>query len=414
MNVLLIGSGGREHAIALKIKESKKLNKFYCIPGNPGIKEIAETVNIDSDDLDAIVDFAKEKKIDLLICGPEKPLVNGLADKCIKAGIAVFGPNKHAAQLEGSKVFAKKFMAKHNIPTADFRIFENYDEAIKFIEKHIIYPIVIKADGLAAGKGVKIAENKKVAKDTIKKFMIDKIFGDSGNTILIEDLLIGEEMSFFYITDSKKFIPLIPAKDYKKAYDNDEGENTGGMGSYAPHTSINENLKKQIDEEIVNRIKSGFKKDKINYRGVLYIGLMLTNDGPKVIEFNCRFGDPETQVIMPLLKNDILDLFYATALGKLDSINLKWENKYSACVVIASGGYPGNYKKGIKIEFESNPFNYIHAGTKYSNKNIVTNGGRVLNAVYTAPSKSSALEGAYKLAQKVKFEGAFYRKDIGK
>ncbi len=414
MNVLLLGSGGREHAIALKVKESKKLKKFFCIPGNPGIKELAEIADIDLDDIQSVVDFAKKNEIDMIICGPEKPLVDGIADAARKENILVFGPDKHAAQLEGSKIFSKKFMLKHDIPTADFKEFHDPDDALKYIEKRAIYPAVIKADGLAAGKGVKLAENKKEAKSTIKKFMVDKIFGKSGESIIIEDFLTGEEMSFFYITDSKTFIPLLPAKDYKKAHDNDEGDNTGGMGSYAPHTSISDDLKRQIETEIVEKIKSGFKKDEINYRGVLFIGLMLTSEGPRVLEFNCRFGDPETQVIMPLIESDFLELMHAAASGNLNSHSIKWKNDYAACVVIASGGYPGNYKKNIKINFETSPFSFIHAGTKYHGKDIVTSGGRVLNAVHTGYSTSNAIEGAYKLAEKVKFDGAFYRKDIGK
>ena len=413
MNVLLIGSGGREHAIAKKIKESLRLDNLYCLPGNPGITEIAEILNIGIDDHKSIIQFAIENKIDLIICGPEKPLVDGLADIALKNNIYFFGPKLNYARLEGSKLFAKQFMEKYNIPTASFISFDNYEEAKNHLDKRLTFPVVIKANGLAAGKGVKIANNKKDALDIIKEYMVLKVLGEAGNIVIFEELLIGEEMSFLYITDSKTFLPLIPAKDYKKALDGDKGENTGGMGSYAPHTSVTSQLKQQIDNEIINKIKDGFKKENFDYRGVLYVGLMLTKEGPKVLEFNCRFGDPETQVILPLIDNDLLEIFYATAKGKLESHNIKWKNDYAACVVIASGGYPQKYKKGLKIKFNTNPFEFIHAGTVYSGKNILTNGGRVLNAVALGVSKSVALNNAYNLVKQVHFEKAFYRKDIG-
>lgn len=415
MNVLLIGSGGREHAIAKKIVESTKLKKLYAIPGNPGINKLAEAKEIDILNIPEIIKFAKEKKIDLIVCGPEAPLVKGLADEAERAGIPTFGPKKSGALLEGSKIFAKKFMAKYGIPTADFKYFDSYESAKKYLEKKVTFPIVIKADGLAAGKGVKIAHTKTEAFEIIKAYMEKKIFGDAGLKIVIEEHLTGEEMSFFYITDGNTFLPLIPAKDYKRAYDNDIGENTGGMGSYAPHISITEALKERIYKEIVIPFKNGLKLENISYRGVLYIGLMLTDDGPKVIEFNCRFGDPETQVIVPLIDNDFLNILYHTACGTLENHTIKWKNSYAACVVIASGGYPGEYKKGYKITFDTDPFEYIHAGTAYDkNGNIVTAGGRVLNCVALGQSKKSAIENAYSLAEKVHFENSFYRKDIGK
>ncbi|MBN2547411.1 MAG: phosphoribosylamine--glycine ligase [Spirochaetes bacterium] len=414
MNVLLLGSGGREHSIAKKISESKKLKKFYAIPGNPGINNLAENIDISLSDITGIINFAKESKIDLIICGPENPLVAGLTDEALKNNILVFGPKKEGAILEGSKIYAKKFMVKYNIPTADFRCFNSYNEAKKYFEKKVIFPVVIKADGLASGKGVVIVNNKADALETINKYMNKKIFQDAGERIVVEDCLIGEEMSFFYITDGKTFLPLIPAKDYKRALDNDMGENTGGMGSYAPHLSITEKLKKQIHEEIVINIKNGFRIENIDYRGILYIGLMLTDDGPKVIEFNCRFGDPETQVILPLIENDLLELMYSAALGKLESQHIKWKNDYAACVVIASGGYPAEFKNGLKIKFDIDPYEYIHAGTAFNKKQIVTNGGRVLNCVAIGPSKKTALENAYTLAKKVHFDNLYYRTDIGK
>ena len=413
MNILLIGSGGREHAIAKKIKESRRLAEFYCIPGNPGIKELAQLVDIDTKDIKSIVSFAKEKKINLIICGPENPLVLGLSDEAAMQDIPVFGPKKSGALLEGSKIFSKNFMFKYNIPTAGFIAFNNFESAKKHIEKRLTFPVVIKADGLAAGKGVKIVDNKADALRTIEQYMIKKVFGDSGKSLVIEELLTGEEMSFFYITDGNTFLPLLPVKDYKRAYDNDKGENTGGMGSYAPHLAITDELKEAIESQIVKKIKIGFKKESIDYKGVLYIGLMLTDKGPKVIEFNCRFGDPETQVLMPLIENDILDVMYATAKGKLETHSIKWRNDYAACVVIASAGYPGEYKTGIKINFKINPNEFIHAGTKLKNNEIVTSGGRILNAVGIGPSKKAALDNAYSLITNVSIQGAFYRKDIG-
>lgn len=414
MNVLLLGGGGRENAIAKKVKESRRLNKLYCIPGNPGIAQLAEIVNIDPDDHKAITEFAKNNDVDLIICGPEKPLVEGIADLAEKQNIPVFGPKKSGAQLEGSKIFSKEFMMKYDIPTSSFKSFTNSKKAIKYLENKMTFPIVIKADGLAAGKGVKIAKTRSEAIETIEKYMINRTLGKAGESIIIEDFLMGEEMSLLYITDGNYFLPLVPAKDYKKAYDNDKGENTGGMGSYAPHISISDELKNNIEKNILKKVKAGIKNENMDYKGVLYIGLILTDEGPKVLEFNCRFGDPETQVILPLVDNDILEIMYAAANGKLESHNIKWKNDYAACIVIASGGYPGSYKKGIKMDFSTNPYDFIHAGTKIIKDDIVTNGGRVLNAVSLGNSKSSALENAYKLAGKVKFAESFYRKDIGK
>ena len=414
MNVLLIGGGGREHAIAKKIKESLRLKDFYCTPGNPGISEIAKIIDVDPDDHNAIIEFSKANNIELIICGPEKQLVDGLADIANENGIYVFGPKSKGAKLEGSKIFSKQFMYKYNIPTASFTAFYDYEYAKAHIEKRLTFPIIIKADGLAAGKGVKVANNKEEATAIIKEFMVTKTMGKSGEQIIIEELLLGEEMSFLYITDGNTFLPLIPAKDYKKALDNDMGENTGGMGCYAPHLSITDELREQIDKDIIQKIKHGFKNENIDFRGVLYVGLMLTDQGPKVLEFNCRFGDPEAQVIIPLIENDLLEIMHATAKGNLESHIIKWKNDYAACVVIAAGGYPGKYKKGIKINFSINPNEFIHAGTKFQSKNIVTNGGRVLNAVAFGPSKKTALENAYKLAEKVDFENCFYRKDIGR
>lgn len=412
MNVLLVGSGGREHAIAKKIKESKKLKNFYCIPGNPGIANVAIIPDV-KDDIESIVEFAKSSQIDLIICGPEVQLVDGLSDLAKEYNIPVFGPSKGGAKLEGSKIFSKEIMEKYDIPTSAYKTFYDYESVCKYIEKRLTYPIVIKADGLAAGKGVKIVDSKDDALAAVKSFMVDKVFGNSGSSVVIEDFMTGEEMSALYITDGKHFIPLLPAKDYKKAFDNDKGENTGGMGSYAPHNSITKELSLEIEEKIIKKMKLAFEKENIDYRGILYVGLMLTEEGPKVVEFNCRFGDPETQVIVPLIENDLLEIMYNTAKGNIESLKIKWKNDYAACVVIASGGYPGSYKKGLPIDFKISPYDFIHCGTKLENGVILTNGGRVLNAIGYGASKKAAIENAYKMASKVTFDGSFYRKDIG-
>ena len=349
MNILLIGGGGREHAIAKKINESKKLKNFYSIPGNPGISSISKVIG-NSLDVNDIVSKAIEYSIDIIVCGPEQPLVEGLSDLAEKEGIKVFGPKKSGAMLEGSKIFSKQFMSKYDIPTSDYKVFNDYYEAEKYFNKRTTYPVVIKADGLAAGKGVKIAKNREEAHSVIKRYMIDRIFGTAGECIVVEEFMTGEEMSALYITDGKTFIPLLAAKDYKRAYDNDSGENTGGMGSYAPHNSLTSQLADKINEQIINNVRIGFNKENIEYNGVLYVGLMLTEDGPKVVEFNCRFGDPETQAILPLLETDILDMMYRCVKNNLNNFQLKWKNLYSCCVVIASGGYPDDYKKNIKIK----------------------------------------------------------------
>lgn len=412
MKVLLIGSGGREHAIAKKIAESKLLTSFYCFPGNPGIQSIAEKIDCD-DNIESVALWAKENKIDLIVCGPEIPLVEGLADEAEKYSIPVFGPKKKGAMLEGSKIFSKNFMKKYNVPTADFVVLTDYDDAAAYVKSIESYPTVIKADGLAAGKGVKIALNEKEALHTLKEYMLDKTLGEAGTKIVIEKFMPGEEMSVFFLTDGERFIPLIAAKDYKRAFDNNQGDNTGGMGCYAPHDSLTKELKEKIDNDVMPGIIEGFKKENFDYRGVLYVGLMLTNEGPKVVEFNCRFGDPETQGIMPLLDDDLLDIFYQAAKGCLKYDLIKWKNQYAVSVVIASGGYPGKYEKGKKITFQADMKDYIHAGTAYNNGEIVTSGGRVLNAVAVGNTKDEALEKAYKLAELAGFEGSFYRKDIG-
>ncbi len=415
MKILVIGNGGRESAIIKKIAESKQLTKLYCAPGNPGIELSAECLKIDINSNKEIIDFSKNNKIDLIVCGPEIPLVNGLGDEARQNDILFFGPLKRSAMLEGSKYFAKSFMEKYNIPTAEFRYFTDYNAAVDYINNIVTFPVVIKADGLAAGKGVKIPTNKNDALLVLKEFMVDRIHGTSGESVVIEECMTGEEMSALFITDGENFIELIAAKDYKRAYDNNKGENTGGMGAYAPHTSVTDQLKKQIRSEIIDRVRQGFSKEGYDYRGVLYVGLMLTQDGPKVVEFNCRFGDPETQVILPLIDSDFIELLTKTAEGYLNGYEIKWKKDFSACVVIASGGYPAKYKSGIKVDFKIPVDSILHAGTKKDplTGSILTNGGRVFNAVAVGKTKQEALKSAYKIAEAVSFEGSFYRKDIG-
>ncbi len=413
MKVLLVGNGGREHAIAKKIAQSPSLTEFYSIPGNPGINVLAKVADTENTP-DSIANWAKDNNIDLIVCGPEIPLVAGLADAAMAKGIPVFGPKKVGAMLEGSKIYSKRFMEKYNVPTAPFVVLEDYDSAIEYVKAHPQqYPMVIKADGLAAGKGVKIAADEADALETLNEYMVQGTLGDAGKKIVIEEFMPGEEMSVFYLTDGKKFIRLIAAKDYKKAYDGDKGENTGGMGCYAPHQSLTAELSDKIENLVMPGIKRGFAEENFDYRGVLYVGLMLTKEGPKVVEFNCRFGDPETQGIMPLLDEDVVKLFYQAANGNLEYEEIKWKDMFAASVVVASAGYPGSYEKGKEISFETDMKDYIHAGTKEVDGKIVTNGGRVLNAVALGQTKAEALEKAYELAAKVKFDGCFYRKDIG-
>ena len=412
MKVLLVGNGGREHAIAKKIAESKKVTEFYSVPGNPGINTLAKLADVKNEPIE-IAKWAAKNKIELIVCGPEIPLVDGLADEANKLGIPVFGPKKIGAMLEGSKIYSKNFMKKYNVPTASFVVLEDYNNAVEYVKSHPAYPMVIKADGLAAGKGVKIAQDEAEALETLKEYMVDLSLGDAGKKIIIEEFMPGEEMSVFYVTDGKKFLRLIAAKDYKKAYDGDKGDNTGGMGCYAPHQSLTEELSAQIENEIMSGIYEGFEKEGFDYRGVLYVGLMLTKEGPKVVEFNCRFGDPETQGIMPLLDEDIVELFYQAATGNLCKESIAWKNLFAASVVVASSGYPASYEKGKVITFDTDMKDYIHAGTIEKDANIVTNGGRVLNAVATGATKEDALKAAYDLVSKVHFDGAFHRKDIG-
>ncbi|MDD5129809.1 MAG: phosphoribosylamine--glycine ligase [Candidatus Omnitrophica bacterium] len=428
MRILVIGSGGREHALAWKIKQSKLCDKLFCAPGNGGIEQIAECIDIKADDVAGLLDFARKEKIDLTVVGPEKALALGIVDEFTKAGLKIFGPNKKAANLEASKVFSKELMAKYNVPTAKFKIFDSPDAAKKYIEENGA-PCVVKADGLAAGKGVVVAKTVDEAKTAVTSMMQDKIFGDAAKKIIIEDCLIGQEASILVITDSKAVLALASAQDHKRIFDDDRGANTGGMGAYSPAPIVTDLILKEVMDKIIFRTIDGLAKEGIDYRGVLYAGVMLTKDGPQALEFNVRFGDPETQAILPRLKSDLIEVMLAAGAGKLSKIGaLEWDSRACVCVVCAAGGYPGNYAKGKVIsgleEAESiKDVVVFHAGTELRTINDVgqrqereylTSGGRVLGVTGLGATIKEAINKTYQAVDKIKFEGMQYRKDIGK
>ncbi|MBI5417887.1 phosphoribosylamine--glycine ligase [Candidatus Poribacteria bacterium] len=417
MKVLVIGNGGREHAIVWKLAQSKNISKIYCAPGNPGISELAELVPIDVSSLIELEKFASSNKIDLTVVGPEVPLSLGISDIFRAKGLKIFGPCKNGAELEGSKIFAKEFMSRHNIPTADFSTFTDPAKAIDYLISSS-YPIVIKADGLAAGKGVIIAENFNEAHDSIKKIMVEKIFGNAGSKILIEHFLTGEEASILAFTDGKTIIQMASSQDHKRLLDHDMGPNTGGMGAYSPAPIVTESLQKKINEKIFYPFLTGLQKEGINYKGVIYAGVMIDHEEPKVLEFNVRFGDPETQAILPRLKNDLAEVMMAVVEGNLNKITLEWDNNPALCVVAASGGYPDNYEKGKVITGLNqlsgrNDVFAFHAGTALSGDKIVTNGGRVLGITGKGNNLKEAQKKAYSGVEKINFEKIHFRHDIG-
>ncbi|OGX26249.1 MAG: phosphoribosylamine--glycine ligase [Omnitrophica WOR_2 bacterium RIFCSPHIGHO2_02_FULL_45_21] len=428
MKILVIGSGGREHALVWKLKTSPQFPKIYCAPGNGGIAQDAELVQIKADDLKGLLDFALKEKIGLTIVGPEAPLAEGIVNKFMQKGLNIFGPTKELALLEASKAYSKETMQRLNIPTAAFEIFDTPDKAIDFTNRSLLfaahYPLVVKADGLAAGKGVIICKDRRQAQLAIEHMMVRKAFGKSGEKIIIEECLAGEEASILVVSDGINVIPLASSQDHKRVFDGDKGPNTGGMGAYSPAPAVSEEMHKRIMNEIIYPLINGLAKENKFYKGVLYAGIMITKNGPKVLEFNVRFGDPETQAILPRLKTDLADLCLASIEDKIDQIKLKWEEKTSLCVVLASGGYPGEYKNGLEISgleealWEGSPDTYIfHAGTKLQSANgksqIVTDGGRVLNVVSLGDNIRQAIDKVYKAAHKIKFAGLHYRKDIG-
>ncbi|MFA4842790.1 MAG: phosphoribosylamine--glycine ligase [Candidatus Omnitrophota bacterium] len=418
MKVLVVGSGGREHALVWKIAQSRLVDKIFCAPGNAGIAQTAECLGFKADDIAKLLDFTRRERIDLTVVGPEVALAAGIVDEFKKYKLRIFGPNKAASALEASKVFAKQMMARYNVPTADFRVFKDLEEAKKYISARGA-PCVIKADGLAQGKGVVIAKTIPDAIAAVTLMMQDKIFGDAGRTVIVEDCLEGQEASILVLTDSRHVIALASSQDHKRVFDNDEGPNTGGMGAYSPAPIVTERLFKEVMGTAINRIISGLLKEGIEYKGVLYAGVMLTKDGPKVLEFNVRFGDPETQAILPRLKSDLVEVLAATAEGKLSKVkNLDWDNRACVCVVCASRGYPAEYEKGFEIvgleDSAKIPDTVVfHAGTKKEGNKILTSGGRVLGVAALGEGIKDAIDNTYQAVGKIKFEGMHYRKDIG-
>lgn len=419
MKFLVVGSGGREHALIMKLNESKKVSKLYCAPGNAGISKYAECFPVKATDIDGMVELAKKLEVDMVVVAPDDPLVLGMVDALNDAGIKTFGPNALAAAIEGSKVFSKNLMKKYNIPTATYEVFTDADKAIEYIKAQNSYPTVIKADGLALGKGVIIAENFEQAVDAVNSIMSDKIFGDSGNQIVIEEFLTGPEVSVLSFCDGKTVVPMISSMDHKRALDDDKGLNTGGMGTIAPNPFYTDDIAQVCMETIFKPTVKAMEAEGRPFKGCLYFGLMLTPKGPKVIEYNCRFGDPETQVVLPLLDTDIVDIFEAIWAGTLDNLEIKWKNEAAACVIMASGGYPKKYATGFEIKGLNDNgqvdggFVY-HAGTKLEDDKIVTAGGRVLGVTCTGDNLKTALEKSYSIVEKINFENVHYRKDIGK
>ncbi|GAB4546918.1 MAG: phosphoribosylamine--glycine ligase [Anaerolineales bacterium] len=414
MNVLIIGSGGREHALAWKAAQSPRLTKLYIAPGNAGTAGCGENVMIDASNHAEVIRFCAEKKIDMVIVGSEAPLADGLADALSAGGIRCFGPSQAAARIEASKSFAKDFMARRHIPTARYGVFSSYAEALAHLEK-IDYPIVIKASGLAAGKGVILPESFEESKSTLEAIFIDKIFGAAGSEVVIEERLRGQEVSLMAFADGKTIVPMLPAQDHKRIFDNDLGSNTGGMGAYAPAPIFTADLMSEAVESVLKPAVNGLREDGNPFVGVLYAGLMLTEDGLRVLEFNCRFGDPETQAVLPLLETDLLDIADACVSGTLSSVNVRWKNGAAVCVVLASKGYPEKVDVGKRIIFNPLPENVIcfHAGTKMENGEVVSAGGRVCGVTAWAATLVDSVKSAYDAVDKIHFEGMQYRKDIG-
>lgn len=418
MNILVVGGGGREHAIVMKLAESKKNVQLFCTPGNGGIAKYAKCYSVKATDIDGVVALAKEISADMVVVAPDDPLVLGMVDALNAEGFAAFGPNKAAAIIEGSKVFSKELMKKYNIPTAKYEVFSDSSKAIEYIKTENKYPTVIKADGLALGKGVIIAQNFDEAKDAVNSIMEDKIFGKSGANIVIEEFLTGPEVSVLCFTDGKTVSPMVSSMDHKRAYDNDEGPNTGGMGTVAPNPYYTEKIANECMNKIFLPTINAMVKENRTFKGCLYFGLMITPDGPKVIEYNCRFGDPETQVVLPLLDTDLVDIFDAVINEKLSQIDIKWKNASSACVVLASGGYPKKYETGLKItglneNGQLDDVKIYHAGTKLENNEFYTSGGRVLGVTAVSDTLKSAVDKAYGAVNDIKFDKMHYRKDIG-
>ncbi len=419
MKILVVGGGGREHAIIMKLAESKRTEKLYCTPGNGGISRYAECFDVSATDIDGVVQLAKRLAVDMVVVAPDDPLVLGMVDALNAEGIVTFGPNKAAAIIEGSKVFSKDLMKKYGIPTAAYEVFTEADKAVEYIKSQNSYPTVVKADGLALGKGVIIAQNEQEAVDAVHSIMEDKIFGESGSKLVVEEFLTGPEISVLSFTDGNVVVPMISSMDHKRALDGDQGLNTGGMGTVAPNPYYTEDVAKECMEKIFLPTINAMKAEGRTFKGCLYFGLMATPKGVKVIEYNCRFGDPETQVVLPLLDGDLVDIFEAVYRGTLANVSIRWKNECCSCVVMASGGYPKSYPKGLEMSGMDDKgqvdgvFVY-HAGTKYADGKFYTNGGRVIGVTATGETLRAALDKSYAAVKKISFENAHYRTDIGK
>lgn len=415
MKVLIIGSGGREHAIAYALKKSPKVDEIHAIPGNPGIAEIGFCHPGNVDDLEGIVSFVEKNHIDFTVIGPEVPLCLGIVDMLEERGHKVFGPRKYAATFEGSKAFSKEFMVKHNIPTARYVEVNTFDEAKNALNQ-FTYPLVIKADGLAAGKGVVICDNQDIALETLKEMLINGAMANAGKKVVIEEFLTGFECSLLCFTDGESIVPMVLSKDHKQIYDGNVGPNTGGMGTVSPNPFISENFVETLKEDILNPFIAGLKKDHIDYRGVIFIGLMIEDNKAKVLEFNVRFGDPETQSILLRLNSDLFEIMVAVANKELNKVNIEWKDEYVACLVLASNGYPGSYEKGKVItglDLVDEDIIIFHAGTSIKDNQLVTNGGRVLNICALGNSLEEVREKVYRAEEKINFDGKYCRKDIG-
>lgn len=419
MKVLVVGGGGREHALAWKIRQSPKVGQLYCAPGNGGIAADARMVPLAADNLEGLLNFALEEGIDLTVVGPELPLTLGIVDLFQAAGLKIIGPTQQAARLEGSKVFAKEFMRRHGIPTAGYFQSSSPGEALEILERRdIAFPLVIKADGLAAGKGVIMAAHKEEARQAIREIMQERVLGAAGDQVLIEEFLVGEEISFLVFSDGVYALPMVPSQDHKRIFDEDQGPNTGGMGAYSRDSILSPDQGQQVMESIVYPLLRGMAAEGAPYRGILYVGLMLTREGPKVLEFNVRMGDPETQPVLFRLKSDLVEVFEAISAGSLDRLHLEWDAGCSVCVVLASGGYPGKYATGLPISGIEDAekiagVKVFHAGTALRDGKLTTSGGRVLGVTAVGPLLQSAMARAYQAVGNIHFEKMHYRHDIG-
>jgi phosphoribosylamine--glycine ligase len=417
MKVLVVGGGGREHALVWKIAQSPKVSKIYCAPGNAGISNQATLTPIKANDLNGLLEFSLKEKIDLTVVGPEEPLTKGIVDLFTSKGLSIFGPSQKAAEIEGSKAFAKEVMEKYHIPTASYGVFNNRKEAVEYIREQV-FPMVVKADGLASGKGVIICKTKEEAIQSVDQIMVEKIFGEAGNRVVIEECLRGEEASYIAFTDGKTILPMASSQDHKAVFDGDQGPNTGGMGAYSPAPVVTDEVHEKIMEQILKPLIQGMAEEGRPYQGALYAGLMIHEGYPKVLEFNARFGDPETQPVLMRMKGDIIPILEACIKGDLSKCQIEWDKQASVCVVMASRGYPGDYEKGkaisgLKTVFQMENVFAFHAGTAFQDGQVLTNGGRVLGVTGLGKDISSAIERTYQAVRKISWDGVHYRTDIG-